>query len=285
MTIDAQSREVLSTRAVGQYPLSVATSLAIESLVGILPEAPADVPPITQYDVLWVNMRTLLRNLLGSIETDKRKFLSHDSVAEYLVNEMRTIETICVEKGDGRFEVAYYICSYSDLTYSFNRAILKHTTTPGQKNADMFERAVFETIEREHQGSIPYLTLTRKFPEVGNKALLLSHYAIDLLQRYRFESLTLLESHTGAIKPPQMWNTKLKNGRDLERIPFDRMSIQMFGDGVSFSPMAIKVRQKIIEIAEKNKWTPVTTKDYVIHCVVQNRDPALEALVKDLYRI
>lgn len=285
MSTDNLSREALSSRAVGQYPLSVATSLAIESLVGILPEAPADVPPITQYDVLWVNMRTLLRNLLGSLETEKRKLLTVETVAEYLVNEMRTIETICVEKGDGRFEVTYYICSYDDLTYSFNKAILKHVTTPAQKQAEVFEKAVFEVIARDHQGSIPYLMLKRKFPEVGLKALILSHYAIDLLQRYRFESLTLLESHTGAIKPPQMWNTKLKNGRDLERIPFDRMSIQMFGDGVTFTPMAIKVRNKIIEIAEKNKWTPVTTKDYVIHCVVQNRDPALEALVKDLYRI
>lgn len=285
MTVESQSREVLSSRTVGQYPLSVATSLAIESLVGILPEAPAAVPPITQYDVLWVNMRTLLRNLLGSLETDQRKLLTPETVAEYLVNEMRTIETICVEKGDGRFEVAYYICSYSDLSYSFNRAILKHVTTPSQKLAETFEKAVFEIIELDHQGSIPYLTLPRKFPEVGLKALMLSHYPIDLLQRYRFESLTLLESHTGAIKPPQMWNTKLKNGRDLERIPFDRMSIQMFGDGVTFTPMAIKVRQKILEIAEKHKWTPVTTKEYVIHCVVQNRDPALESLVKDLYRI
>lgn len=285
MALEETSREILTARAVGQLPISVATSLAIESLIGILPEAPAATPAIQNHDTLWVNMRTLIRNLMGSIETEKRAHLTEQTVAEYIVNEMRTIETICIEHGDGRFDVSFYKCSYSDLTYKFNKAVPRHPNTPAQKNSRIFEEAVLSVIDQEYQGHVPYLTLVRTFPEVTGVALLLTHYPVDLLQRYRFENVSLLESHTGAIKPPAMWNTKLQNGRDLERIPFDRMTIQLFGDGITFTPMALKVRHRLIEIAEKNKWTPMTTKEFVIYSVEQNRDPALEALVKDLYRL
>lgn len=285
MSPDDLSRATLTERAVGQFPISVATSLAIESLIGILPEAPAEKPPIHEYDVLWINMRTLIRNMLGALETEKRKQLTEPTVAQYIVNEMRAIESIAIEHGDGRFEVTFYFCSYTDLAYNFNKSILKTPNTPGQKHAYLFEQAVLEIIQREYAGQIPFYNLTRTFPEVNQRALLLSHYAIDLLQRYRFQDIALLESHTGAIKPAPMWNTKLHNGRELERIPFDKMTLQMFGDGVTFSPMAIKVRKKMVELSEKHKWTPMSTKDFVIHCVEQNRDPALEALVKDLYRI
>lgn len=285
MSPDDISRVLLTERAVGQFPISVATSLAIESLVGILPEAPAEKPPIQDYDTLWINIRTLIRNMLGALDTDKRKHLTEYTVAEYIVNEMRAIETVCIEHGDGRFDVEFYVCSYTDLAYNFNKSILKVPNTPGQKHAYLFEQAVLEIIDKDFKGHIPYHHLTRTFPEVLARALLLSHYAIDLLQRYRFQDVALLESHTGAIKPAPMWNTKLHNGKELERIPFDKMTIQMFGDNVTFSPMAIKVRKKMVELAEKHKWTPLSTKDFVIHCVEQNRDPALEALVKDLYRI
>lgn len=285
MSLESVSRDLLTNRAVGQFPLSIATSLAIESLIGIFPDAPSEHPPIRDHDSLWVNMRTLIRNLLGSLKTEDRKHLTEHTVAEYIVNEMRTIETVCVEHGDGRFEVAFYKCSYTDLSYSYNKSILKVPSTPGQKLSWAFEENVLKVIDEEYQGHIPYLTLTRKFPEVHSRVLLISHYPVDLLQRYKFDNLALLETHTGAVKPPNMWNTKLKDGRELERIPFDRMTLQMFGDGITFSPMNLKVRQKLVEIAEKNKWTPLTTKEFVIYCVEQNRDPALESLVKDLYRI
>lgn len=285
MSLESLSRAVLAERTMGQYPLSIATSQAIESLVGILPEAPQKYIPIEEYDAVWVNMRTLLRNMLGALSTDQRPHALAETVAELLVNEMRTIESIVTEKSDGRVEVTYYKCSYTDLSYSYNKSILRSPTSKNLKDAQLFDEHVLKVIDDEYQGHIPYLTLTRNFPDIHVKALILTHYPIDLLQRYRFETLALLESHTGAVKPPTLWNTKLKDGKELERIPFDRMTLQLFGDGVTFTPMNIKVRRKLVEIADKHKWTPMSTKDFIIYSVEQNRDPALESLVKDLYRI
>src|SRR5690606_22392271 len=123
----------------------------------------------------------------------------------------------------------------------------------------------------------------RKFPDKGSDGLILTHFPVDLLNRYRFKTLKLLESHTGAIKPFNVWNTKLKDGQGLDVIPFDRMTLQMFGDNAHFSPMHKKVRMTIYNLVVKNKWTYATTKDYVFYCIQQNRDPALEDLVRELY--
>jgi len=275
---------VLSDRAQGQFPLSIPTSLAIESACGILPEAPTEAPEVKRRTLLMVNVRTLVRNLIGSIETDNRRWLEPYSMAEVIANEMRTIEQVIAEHSDGRCAVLFYQCTYSDLLREFSRAIIKTPNTPSQQWHQDTERNTLKALTKETAQGASVTTYTRNFPDLGGDAMIITHYPLDLLQRYRFQSLVLLESHTGAIKPPVMWNTKLYNGRELELLPFDRMTLQMFGDGVLFTPMPIKIRKRVYGIAVKTQWTPITTEAYVISCVENNHDPALTVLVKDLYR-
>lgn len=284
MSADSISRDILTARAVGQFPISIATSLAIESAFGILPEAPSESPEIHKRDIVLVNIRTLFRNILGSVATEEKTKLSEYTIAEVMAAEMRTIETLVSEYSDGRCSAGFYHCSYKDLNSEFPRSIPRTANTPGQKVYQAMEGAAVKLIKTNQITTPPISWLNRKFPESQARALILSHYPIDLLQRYKFSALSLLESHTGAIKPPVMWNTKLHKGRELDVIPFDRMTLQLFGDGIIFSPMPVKIRKRVYNIAIKKNWTPATTKDYVIHCIEQNRDPALEVLVKDLYR-
>lgn len=281
---DKLTENILSARAVGQFPISIATSLAIESAIGILPEAPAPSPEVKSRDLIKINIRTLIRNLVGSVETEDKGKIDAYVAATYIRNEMVAIETIIAEHSDGRCQVAFYHCSYTDIINDFNRSIFKTPNTLGQKHSHEFENKVCRILTSGEIGSVDVKQYVRRFEDFSGSALLLTHYPIDLLQRYRFSSVALLESHTGAIKPPIMWNTKLANGRELEIIPFDRMTLQLFGDNVTFVPMPIKIRKRMYNIAVNNKWTAATTKDYVIHCVEMNRDPALEVLVKDLYR-
>ena len=278
------SREVLSNRAVGQFPLSIATSLAMESSIGILPEAPAVAAEIKNRDLIMVNVRTLLRNLLGSIPKEDKGRLENYTIAEAIVGEMRVIEQLAAEHSNGRCSVEYYHCTYSDVQLKFSRALLKIPVTPLQVAYLAMENDVLKYMKEDFKTAPPIEQLTRNFKDHHVDALIITHYAIDLLQRYRFNSLSLLESHTGAIKAPLLWNTKLKDGKEFEILPFDRMTLQMFGDGVIFAPMPIKIRQRLYSIAVKQGWTPASTKDWIIQGVTAHRDPALEVLVKDLYR-
>jgi len=282
---DTESRQILSERAVGpDTPISVATGIAIDSALGRLEEAKDEKAPVLDRDMLLVNVSTLFRNLMGAIPTEKRGFVNPYTAAEALANEMRVIEAVIAEGSEGRCAVLFYLCSYKSLYRSFTKGLPKISNTVIQKNYDAMEFSTLGELQDSIVSKPPIQKIDVKFPWTGGKVLLLSHYPVDLLNRYNFSAMSLLESHTGAIKPPQVWYTKLQAGKDLEVIPFDRMTLQMFGDNIHFSPMPIKIRKLLYNIATKNKWTPVTTKDMVIHSVVQNRDPALEVLVKDLYR-
>jgi hypothetical protein len=142
---------------------------------------------------------------------------------------------------------------------------------------------VIKNLLTQFEGGTPIEQYTTDFPDIHATTLLMSHYPVDLLQRYRFMSLAHLESHTGAVKTPLMWNTKLVNGKETPYLPFDKMTLQMFGDGIAFTPMPAKIRKRVLELAVEYKWTPATTKDLVIHSAEAGKDPALVMLLKDLY--
>lgn len=282
--LDDIARGVLSSREFGaEEPLSIATSIAVDSFMGRIVEAKDEYAPILDHDLLYVHVRTIYRNILGSIRTADRAALTPYALAEAMATEMRVIETVAIEGSEGKCNTEFYHCSYASIMRDFPKSLPRTANTPGQKNALALEFSTYKALKKDIMLKPPIEYLNRKFSDKGGNCLLFSHYPVDLLNRYRFKSLKLLESHTGAIKPASMWNTKLKGGWDMEQIPFDRMHLQIFGDNIHFSPMDKKIRMRLFNIAVKNKWNHATTKDYVIHCVTMNRDPALEAFVKDLY--
>lgn len=276
----------LSIRAQGQFPLSIATSLAIESALGVLPDAPATIAPITQVSVLWINIRTLFRNLVGSFEKEARSDLRGIDLALALVNEQRTIETLIAESTDSRCRVSFYRYTYASLPRKFPKANLIYPTSPQRKIYDTLENHTYLCMDTELSHGVPFYKGDTDIPQGQPNALILTHYPVDLLNRYNFTSLSLLESHTGTVKPYNMWNTKLNKGNsiDVSRLPFDRMTLQLYGDGVTFAPLSLPIRRKLIELANKHNWTPMTTKEYVIYCVENKHDPLLEILIKELYR-
>lgn len=282
--LDDLARNVLSEREFGpNEPLSIATAIAMDSCMGLLEEAKDVYAPILDYDLLYVHIRTLYRNIIGSIKTAERSKLTPYALAEVLATEMRVIETLVVEKTDGKSTTEFYHCTYTSIMRDFPKSLARTPTTNGQKSAYALEFATYKALKEDIMMKPPIEYLNRKFSDKGGKCLLLSHYPVDLLNRYKFRELKLLESHTGAIKPASVWNTKLKGGWDMQQLPFDKMTMQVFGDNIHFSPMDKKIRMKIFNIAVKNKWNHSTTKDYIIHCIVQNRDPMLEVFIKDLY--
>ena len=92
---------------------------------------------------------------------------------------------------------------------------------------------------------------------------MLTHVAYDLLSYNKFNTLHLLESHTGKCKDISLWWTKLSNSKDLMRIPFNILTLQIFGDSQIFLPFPIETRKQILQLAEDKKWTNVTTKERI----------------------
>jgi hypothetical protein len=272
-------------REVSGLPLSIATSLAIESACGVHPEIPVKVAPVTSYQRLYINIRTLIRNVYGAVNGDVKKQLTAEHVFPAILEELIIIESAINQASKGNCQVIYYFCKYPDIRSVFPHANLKADQTPIKAAYVAMETGVLSMIMKnramvKQKHPIEVYENRVEADARNNKALMLTHIPSDLLYRNRFAYLWLLESHTGAIKNAAQWTSKLTNGKELTRIPFNRITLQVFGDnGNQFSPMPMKVKDSFKDLAEKNNWTAITTVEKIIFDIKNGKDKGLVDLV------
>jgi len=266
-------------RTTGQFPISVATSLAIEAALGIYPERPVDPAPILEYEELWVNLRTLFRNMHGAFEKGIADTVLPEAYAEGLNDEMVQIHDIITSKTNGMTKVVYYISDYADIDKKYPYAVTRRDNTPKQKLFTATLKDSIELLLKMHpEGNIRKVRLKLR-PEHKTKAMIITHIAFDLVSNSDFKQLTLLESHTGAIKERAQWYTKYYEGKSLTMVPFREDFLQIFGDNEFFRPADKKLRQDILDIALKYRWNPSTTDEKIKYGVNQLKNPyALEVL-------
>lgn len=276
-------------RSVGQYPLSIATSLAIESAFGVHPEIKVTKPPIQDYDELWINARTLFRNLIGSITSEGIRTVTSQELKSAIFDEMQMIDSLVSEQTGGRVKVIHYISNYADIESNYPHATIRRDNTPKQKEYSQLLEKVFTALLKEVPPGYVRTFKLKLVPDASKpmdvarmkaiKALILTHYAFDLLSYKNFGSLTLLESHTGAIKDRSQWYTKYYQGKELSMIPFREDLIQVFGDNETFRTHDPKLRRDIVEIAKKYKWSSVTTYDKIRYGIDSMKNPYAQAVM------
>lgn len=277
------SSDILAEREVGQIPVSIGTSLAIESLIGILPEHETNHPVIHKHEELWINVRTLLRNVIGSISSEDIVKLDPDDLINVIKEEISIIAGVVEKASLGRMKLTTYLCTFKSFLRIFKKCIPKYPKTEKQKLLAGIHYKVIEHFEKEEQ-YFPFEKFDVEINVKAGKALLLTHQPVDLLAKYKFKQLFLLESHTGKVKPPSEWTTKLTGGKDLLRIPFNKLTLQLFGDGEMFSSFPIKIKKELIRIAEQEKWTQNTTMDKMRYGINKTYDPNFKILMIDLMR-
>lgn len=254
--------EEMAARATGQFPLSIATSLAIESACGIHPDIPATKPPILKFKEFWVNVKTLFRNLLGSLDRESAEIVSSHAMGQTLILEMETIKEVIKTYSPGT-KVVFYINEYLDMKQLYPDALFRFETTEKRKHyLDLLDQTIEQYLDKNVELGIA-LSIRKLKPKAYVTAMILTHLPYDLLSRYEFEDLVLLESHTGAIKPFAQWYTKYYNGNELTMLPFREELLQIFGDDQTFRPLSIKLRRAIVQIALARGWNAVTTKERI----------------------
>lgn len=274
------STDAISNRAVGVYPLSIPTSLAIEGILGVHPDRPTGKNLLPKYEVAWVNVRTLYRNLHNSIAKDQLAGISPDEMYETLTHEIDQFERILQAESKGRLAVVFYYCEYANMHKHYPLAFLRTESTPNKiaysVQEDICMRALLESMGEKIQ------RYPLKIKTVDNrKALMLTHYPVDLFTD-RIPNKALWESHTGAVKDKFKWYTKYYNGKDLMMIPFREDLIQVFGDNEHFRPMASSIRKEIIELAVQSHWSQVTTREKIVYSFEKLKNPETKALMHDL---
>ena len=282
----------LLNREKGQYPISIATSLALESLMNIHPDTKHPDIPKNRFNELWCNIRTLFRNLYTSMDRLSAERLS---VEDYVYGMTDDINNLVdwANLREVQMPIVLYHSHYEDHKRKYPYAKLRDNNTIIQK---AFSNKMEETINylfknkqfiakdpksSDSKGNIyvfdDFISPIH-YPNVG----MLTHYCYDLLDHYSFSKLYLVESHAGGIKDKTEWYTKYYNGNQLPPMPFILDLLQILGDKEMFSPAPKKVKDLIIEVANKYNWTPMTTREKVILNIQLAGDIGISQMVSQI---
>lgn len=250
------SEDVLFNREMGQVQLSIATSLALEGAFGIFPDREEKPPPILKYTRLWVNVSTMFRNLFTSLTSDEQARVTAKEIAPILASEMSILEGEVMNVTGRKLKVTFFYNDLSNLAKTMPHANVKIPTTDKQRIYSAIHNDAIRSMA-DMLDEVDYRIFAGKISGDGN-ALMITHSPVDLLSFNRFDELTLLESHTGKLKKRAVWGSKL--GIKDETMPFNEFTMTVFGDqSTHLSPLPIKYRRVITELAKKNRWTPLTT--------------------------
>lgn len=257
----------LFERVVSAFPISIGTSLALESIfIGRQdPYDPERVAPvkieISEFNNIVFNVDTLIRNIISSVTSEVMMTLTSDNILEVLIQEMEMISDIFNVEGHGAVQPIYYIRDYDIVKKEFNTKVVNFRearTTRQLKIASLHS----QTLKNFNNPDLSHMVQRTGKHVVNNKlgkTIMLTHYAVDLLDKSMFSELSLLESNTGDLKKRDRWYTKYYAGKSLTNIPFQKKLLSIFGDNDFVSPLPIAIRQQIVDIANEHKWSSVTT--------------------------
>lgn len=277
--------ENVANRERGELTLSIATDFALQSAFGIHPEIKVSSAPILKFDELWVNLRTLFRNLMGSMDSAGKKGVLPPTIASAIALEMEMITSLVRDHTSNRVKVIYYLSDYDGIEKKYRLVgVVRKDSTPKQLEYTAIANETYKILLTQYK-HLDIQTYSLKIsPKEGGtpKVMILTNYAYDLLSSKSFGHMALLESHTGAIKERAQWYTKYYNGKELNMIPFREDFIQVFGDSETFRPADAKLREELLAVAKKYKWTSVTTLDMIRYSIDKIQNPYAKDLLRSI---
>lgn len=261
---------ILNERVVSGFPLSIGTSLAMESI--FQPRQPVYDPErkipqqvsLANYETIYINLATLYRNLIGAIDKTQIPRLNPQIVASTLEEEIGVINDLFSMEGGGIVKPIYFHSEYRRVRgLKVPGFRLREPTTENQVKYYDLQEKTFKLMDK-HTDTNMRIRDTLD-PDRHEKSLILTHQPYDLLAYKRFHTLDLLESNTGVLKPRSRWSSKFYpvSGENMINIPFTRKLLYIFGDKHLIHPMPLVLRKQVLEIAQKYRWTAATTEEKV----------------------
>lgn len=237
-------------RAVGALEMSVGTSLAFEGDL---------LNSLHRTDSVLFNLRTLIRNAHEAYEKDDKEAFNVDQVVKDVESDILLIgKWLETNRGTRPIKMTIYLPSYNDLQRRFPKATLATANTDKQKAKEKLIKGVSDKLIGKYPKHI--LSVSSKLPEFQGNGIVLTHHVVDLIDINGTGRLNLLESYTGVLKPFTAWHTKLTNGSELYYIPFNRLTIQVFGDkSTNFSSSSHGIKEVVKKMAKEGNWTSAST--------------------------
>lgn len=274
---------VVSERPTGHYPLSIATSLAIEGAMGIHPDHPVGPNTLRDFSHFRANIKSLFRNYYDAIGKENIPLADPQELVSGFHQELVHYGEVVFAESGFKEHVGFYLCDYLGLERRFPHAILRVDSTPNQVLYSKTLKFVIGEILKADKEIAKVYSLKIEEPRTSGKTLIHTHLPYDLTTR-SFDSLFLLESHTGAIKSRNLWYTKYYRGKELAQIPFREDFLIIFGDSHMFSPIGQAYRKTLMELAEKYGWSFATTREKIIYSLDSLKDKYLAEKIKSFLK-
>lgn len=277
--------DILNMRTKGKFPISIGTSLALECLFGVCddkPLKPNEIPPFRQYDCVMFNVRTIVRNLTNSVPTQEQGLLTKPDVFNAVLAEINLIKEIILEHSKGNILPSFYLHKYTGMKRMFRQFTPRSGFTPKQQHLMGFEEYAVDILSsgKHTPPGIKFEITDLMIKQGKSRNLMLTHYPVDMLTT-TFKRVDLLESHTGTIKTPYDLNTKLKS--KPENIPFNRITIQIYGDTAGmFQPAPTAIRKELSELVAKKYINALMSEEKFIKNVKSHGSNDLKSLVLSL---
>lgn len=237
-------------RTLGALKLSVGTSMALEK------DALFQLQTTTAF---MVNLRTLVRNVIQSYQTDEKP--TEDQLFNDSKSDLGELAKWLSESSGFRvINFIVYYPSYKSLPSLFKKAERVDPEQMKTKRAE--EYRLIEKICNRLLATYPkQITKTDStLPSFVGKGLIITHHVVDLTLTSAVTRLKLLESYTGVIKPYTQWYTKLTGGTELHFIPFNKLTIQIFGDrSTNFYSSSKAIKDLTVQLAHNKKWSSGTS--------------------------
>lgn len=261
------------SREIGeQIPVSIPTAIPIEEVVLKEDGEKGDI---------WINVRTLVRNCLNCLSTEEKISISPMDVAPVIMEEMQLISDWIHQASHNTRRVVYYVTEKRSFSRCFPHALPKGYKTAKQKHELQLTNETLLEVMGALGEQIKIFDIMLKGEE--RPVLIITHQSIDLLSEYSFPSLKLLESHTGKIKSKTYWNSKL-SGKNTDVMPFNALTLQVFGDGESFAAFPRKLKMEVVNLATIAGWSPITSKTKIESDLNKLQDKVGMQMLRDMLR-
>ncbi len=243
--------------------MDIGTQIAVEAVFNI--ESMLETPysskgqlNVTDYDIWYVNIHTLIRNIINELP-DKEEVISKSTgkveVFDILKVNIFNLSEQCSEYG---LKVMFYAPDYSKVLKNGIQLNVGKKAEGLVKVLSYGEYAHERFMKEDITGNV---LKDRSLILPKGKILITTHYAVDLLN-YKYNSVFhLLETHTGRLVLPKQFNKKYVKNSSVtpEMFPFLEELVYLLGDGNMFKPISIKPRRYLQTIATEQKWTTSTT--------------------------
>ena len=263
-------------RVLGEViPVSVGTALALEAILNS--------NEIKSYDSLYLNVQTLHRNYHGSFNGSELPDLP-DYIAEFYDEIERLLLFISDSLGKP-LKPVFYIATNKSLASKCPRAKLRFPSTDKQKNYESLDKRVVEAVIKKFTDK-HILIYDMLIKGNNSSALIVTHHLLDLLSLHTFRKLTLLESHTGALKARTQWSSKLNKHPDIVNIPFNILTVQILGDnGNKLKQMDRPMVNALFTMAKDYHWSSSTTLEKIKFDTDKLKDRFLASVIKEMCNV